>query len=61
MFGVCLGDAGESDALLAEILSLQEQQLTELQLDYQTLDMPRHELGAPAYRKHDIEGWFPAR
>ena len=23
--------------------------------------MPSHDLGAPAYRKYDIEAWMPAR
>jgi seryl-tRNA synthetase len=25
----------------------------------QVLDMPTHDLGAPAYRKYDIEAWMP--
>lgn len=28
---------------------------------FRILDMPPHELGAPAYRKYDMEAWMPAR
>ena len=28
---------------------------------YRILDMPTQELGAPAYRKFDIEAWMPEK
>lgn len=34
---------------------------SELGLPYRVLDMPTEELGAPAYRKYDIEAWMPGR
>jgi seryl-tRNA synthetase len=34
---------------------------SELGLHYRVLDMPTEELGAPAYRKYDIEAWMPGR
>jgi seryl-tRNA synthetase len=33
----------------------------ELGIHYRVLDMPTLELGAPAYRKYDIEAWMPGR
>lgn len=59
MFGICATE--DSDKLLAEFLQLEQAQFEALELDFRVLDMPRHELGAPAYRKHDIEAWFPGR
>lgn len=32
---------------------------TELGLHFKVLDMPTGDLGAPAYRKFDIEAWMP--
>ena len=64
----------ESDALLEEILDLQKEICTELGFHYRqggtlvvhcrhspyrVLDMATEELGAPAYRKYDIEAWMP--
>lgn len=28
---------------------------------YRVLEMPTEELGAPAYRKYDVEVWMPGR
>lgn len=50
-----------SAALLEEFRELQEQTFSSLGLHLQTLDMPPHELGAPAFRKYDIEAWMPGR
>jgi seryl-tRNA synthetase len=50
-----------SAAMLEELRELQEQTFASLGLHLQTLDMPAHELGAPAYRKYDIEAWMPGR
>jgi seryl-tRNA synthetase len=59
MFGVTERDT--SAALLEEFRKLQEQTFSSLGLHLQTLDMPAHELGAPAFRKYDIEAWMPGR
>lgn len=61
MFGVTKGDVASSDALLLEFVSIQKELFSNLGLHYQLLDMPLHELGAPAYRKFDIEAWMPGR
>lgn len=59
MFAVT--DCDSSAALLEEFRELQEQTFATLGLHFQTLDMPPHELGAPAFRKYDIEAWMPGR
>lgn len=47
--------------MLEEIRRMEEEDFTTLGLHMRTLDMPPHELGAPAYRKYDIEAWMPGR
>lgn len=59
IFYVCKPES--SDSLLEEILKFQEEHFSSLGLHLRTLDMPPHELGAPAYRKYDIEAWLPGR
>jgi len=49
----------QSDALHQELIELEEEMFTELGLHFKTLDMPSHDLGAPAYRKFDVECWMP--
>ncbi|KAK0097305.1 hypothetical protein PV326_002535 [Microctonus aethiopoides] len=51
----------KSSEILDELINIQENLLNDLGLYYQVLDMPSHELGAPAARKLDIEGWLPGR
>lgn len=50
-----------SDNALEEIRKWEEEQFKSLDLHFQVLDMPPHELGAQAYRKYDIEAWMPGR
>ncbi|XP_049785462.1 uncharacterized protein LOC126188062 [Schistocerca cancellata] len=50
-----------SAELMSEFCHLQEHLFSSLGLHTRTLDMPPHELGAAAYRKHDIEAWMPGR
>ncbi|CAH1790887.1 unnamed protein product [Owenia fusiformis] len=59
MFGLTEGDKEKSGALLREFKSIQKTLFSELGLHFRVLDMPTHELGAPAYRKFDIETWMP--
>lgn len=49
----------QSDALHAELLEFETALFTELGLHFKVLDMPTHDLGAPAYRKFDVEAWMP--
>lgn len=52
---------GESDAVLEQFRDFQEEHFASLGLHLQVLDMPAYELGAPAYRKYDLEAWLPGR
>ncbi|CAK0784047.1 hypothetical protein CVIRNUC_007250 [Coccomyxa viridis] len=49
----------QSEGLLSELCQIEEEIFTELGLHYKVLDMPTNDLGAPAYRKIDIEAWMP--
>nr|XP_033326796.1 serine--tRNA ligase, mitochondrial [Megalopta genalis] len=44
-----------------ELHKIQENLFSSLNLHFQVIDMPPHDLGAPAYRKVDIEGWMPGK
>ncbi|KAK9902854.1 hypothetical protein WJX75_008582 [Coccomyxa subellipsoidea] len=49
----------QSEAMLQELCDIEEEIFTELGLHFQMLDMPTGDLGAPAYRKIDVEAWMP--
>ncbi len=59
MFIYCLPE--ESDAFHREILSIEEEIFSGLGLPYRIVDTATGDLGAPAYRKFDIEAWMPGR
>jgi seryl-tRNA synthetase len=59
MFVVCTPD--QADELHDEIVELEKEMFTELGLNFRVLDMPTEDLGAPAYRKVDIEACMPGR
>ncbi|VDP28795.1 unnamed protein product [Soboliphyme baturini] len=62
MFGVTADETGnESDIMLEELVEFQKDFFTSLNLHFRVMDMPSQELGAPAYRKFDIEAWMPGR
>ncbi|XP_072032567.1 serine--tRNA ligase, mitochondrial-like [Amphiura filiformis] len=62
MFAVVADEHGdESETIFQEFHQIQRDLFTELGLHFQILDMPAHDLGAPAYRKFDMEAWMPAR
>ena len=50
-----------SDSMLDEIVSIQEEIFSELGLHCRVLELPFDDLGAPAYRKIDIEAWMPGK
>lgn len=50
-----------SISMLQEILDLQKEIISELGLTARVLNMSPDELGAPAYKKYDIEAWMPGR
>uniref|UniRef100_A0A8D8H4W0 serine--tRNA ligase n=1 Tax=Culex pipiens TaxID=7175 RepID=A0A8D8H4W0_CULPI len=59
MFSVCRPD--QSEAMLEEFRDIEVDLFDALGVHFQLLDMPACELGAPAYRKYDIEAWMPGR
>ncbi|GAA5814956.1 hypothetical protein MFLAVUS_008459 [Mucor flavus] len=59
LFAVTTPD--QSEDMMDEIKTLQEDIFTELGLCFRILDMPTEELGASAYRKFDMEAWMPGR
>lgn len=50
----------QSESVHQDILDIQMEIFSELGLHYKVLDMPANDLGASAYRKFDIEAWFPS-
>lgn len=56
MFSVCTPT--ESEGLLQEIVDIQCELFSELELCYKLLEMPSEELGAAAYKKYDVEAWL---
>ena len=59
MFIYCLPE--ESEKYHQEILSIEEEIFSKLGLAYRIVDTATGDLGAPAYRKFDIEAWMPGR
>lgn len=59
MFSVC--EPSRSTEMLEEFRKIEVNLFKKLGLHFQLLDMPPSELGAPAYRKYDIEAWMPGR
>lgn len=57
MFVVCTPE--QSNQLHDELLDLEIEMFRDLGLHFKVLDMPTEDLGAPAYRKYDIEAWMP--
>lgn len=51
----------DSEAMLEQILALEEKIFGGLELPYRVIDIASGDLGAPAYRKYDIEVWMPGR
>ncbi len=59
MFIICLPE--DSDRFHDELLAIEEEIYTGLGLAYRVVDTCTGDLGAPAYRKFDIEAWMPGR
>jgi seryl-tRNA synthetase len=51
----------ESEAMHAHLLALEESIFQALEIPYRVIDTATGDLGAPAYRKYDLEGWMPGR
>ncbi|MHB9293337.1 putative seryl-tRNA synthetase [Hollandina sp. SP2] len=59
MFLYCLPE--ESDRLHQELRSVEEEIFTGLEIPFRVVDTCTGDLGAPAYRKWDLEAWMPGR
>jgi seryl-tRNA synthetase len=59
MFVFCAPD--ESPAFHERLLGYEEEIIQSLGLPYRVMNISVGDLGAPAAKKYDIEGWFPAQ
>jgi seryl-tRNA synthetase len=57
----CFTRPEDSDAMHAHLLALEERIFQGLEIPYRVVDIAAADLGAPAYRKFDIEAWMPGR
>ena len=51
----------DSDQMLEEILALEESIYQDLKIPYRVMRICAGDLGAPAYKKYDIEAWMPSK
>lgn len=51
----------ESEAVHEELIAIEEGIFQALEIPYRVIDTATADLGAPAYRKYDLEGWMPSR
>lgn len=56
-----IGTPDQSDALHQELIDIECEIFKDLGLNFKVLDMPTGDLGAPAYRKIDMEAAMPGR
>ena len=59
MFVYCLPE--QSDAFHEKLRSIEEEIFTGLEIPFRVVDTCTGDLGAPAYRKWDLEAWMPGR
>jgi seryl-tRNA synthetase len=59
MFVFCRPE--DSEAQHAELLQIERQIFDALEIPYRVIDIASADLGAPAYRKFDLEAWMPGR
>lgn len=50
-----------SDTMHQKFLEIEEKIYQDLQIPYRVVDICTGDLGAPAYRKYDLEAWMPGR
>ena len=51
----------DSEAMHQELLAIEERLFQGLEIPYRVIDVASGDLGAPAYRKFDLEAWMPGR
>ncbi len=59
MFVFCRPE--DSEQQHAELLQLEQQIFDALEIPFRVIDIASADLGAPAYRKFDLEAWMPGR
>lgn len=57
----CITRPEDSDAMHEQLLAIEERLFQGLELPYRVVDIAAGDLGAPAYRKFDVEAWMPGR
>lgn len=61
LFAVTGHEDPASGGMMSQILALQKRVVRGLGLSVRVVEMPTEELGAPAWRKVDMEAWMPGR
>ena len=51
----------DSEAMHDQLVAIEERIFRDLELPYRVIDVASGDLGAPAYRKFDLEAWIPSR
>jgi seryl-tRNA synthetase len=51
----------DSEAMHERLLAIEERVFQALELPYRVVDIAAGDLGAPAFRKFDVEAWMPGR
>ncbi len=59
MFVYCRPE--DSDSIHQELLTVEEEIFSGLDIPYRVVDTCTGDLGGPAYRKYDLEAWMPGR
>lgn len=59
MFAITLPEASEE--MHAELVGIEEEIYRELEIPFRVVDVCTGDLGAPAYRKYDLEAWMTCR
>ena len=57
----CITRPEDSEAMHEQLLAIEERLFQGLELPYRVVDIAAGDLGAPAYRKFDVEAWMPGR
>lgn len=56
-----LATPNESDAIHDELMAIEKEIFTALEIPFRVVDICTGDLGGPAYRKFDLEAWMPGR
>lgn len=59
MFAVCTPE--QSEDMHREMLTIEKEIFSGLEIPFRVLDICTGDLGGPAYRKYDLEAWMPGR